>query len=83
MRNVIQGLLAAALLAGCGGAELDSAPGAEATQGEVHAMKDCEPCRTRLDNCMYAATTTEQEEACVRAWLSCTQAYCGRPTLQQ
>ncbi|MCP3102411.1 hypothetical protein LZ198_26415 [Myxococcus sp. K15C18031901] len=85
MRNVIQGLLAAVMLVGCGGAELDSGvtpPETDAPQGEVREMKDCEPCSTRLDNCMNAATTQAEEDACIQKWLACTKAYCAGPTLR-
>ncbi|MCP3105226.1 hypothetical protein LZ198_40790 [Myxococcus sp. K15C18031901] len=77
MRNILRGLLAAALLTGCGGSELDAAEPLPTEDGTVtQAATDCQSCIAERSECYSTAETYPQKVLCSQAYTACRAQYC-------
>ncbi|MBJ6764383.1 hypothetical protein JGU66_26730 [Myxococcaceae bacterium JPH2] len=79
MRSILTGVLAAALLCGCGGGvspEGDVTPDETGGPSEVREMSTCEPCFSSYQRCLSNATTEAAEAKCDATFLRCNQNLC-------
>ncbi|MCE9670373.1 hypothetical protein LY474_21465 [Myxococcus stipitatus] len=77
MRNFVRGLLAVALLTGCGGSEFDMEEPPAAGDGTVEqGLADCSTCLAERAECYSTAETYPQKVLCSQAFEACRAQYC-------
>ncbi|NTX07775.1 MULTISPECIES: hypothetical protein [Myxococcus] len=78
MRNIVSGLLAAALLVGCGGSELDAQePLPQEDTVSAMASPECDSCIPARSECYSTAETYPQKVICSSNYTLCRQTYCN------
>jgi hypothetical protein len=66
--GIVGGLMAVGLLAGCGGAEVES------TEGALDKAESACNCRTQRVLCLRGAQTAEEQDFCNVQYFECIQA---------